>query len=95
MSKNPWRIQKSDIGNHSIEMDDHQDGKTLIAFRVNPEFANLIAAAPEMFETIRWLAQTVHQAHHMDQPGTFRDCSKNTCEAAREMLAKVEMKEEI
>jgi hypothetical protein len=42
----------------------------------------------ELLETIRWMAQTIHQAHHQEHPGTFMDCQKNTCDAARQMIEK-------
>ncbi len=35
---------------------------------------------------VEWMAQTVHQAYHDDQGGTFRDCPKIVCEAARREL---------
>lgn len=41
---------------------------------------------PEIRETLRWIAQTVHNAHHQDQAGTFEQCPKNTCSAARVAL---------
>lgn len=37
-------------------------------------------------EAIRWVAQTVHQGNHTDQPGTFRECPKSTCAHAKEVL---------
>ena len=50
--------------------------------------ARLIAAAPDLFETVRWMAQTIHQAYHSDHPGTFETCGKNTCDAATQALKK-------
>lgn len=44
----------------------------------------LIAAAPKLLETIDWLAQTYHRAHHEGDPFT---CEKNTCKAARDLIA--------
>lgn len=37
--------------------------------------------------TLRWMAQTVHQAHH---EGAIETCGKNTCMAARDTIAKAE-----
>lgn len=41
--------------------------------------------AEKMRETIRWAAQTVHQAYHGKD--TFMECPKNTCDAAKQGLA--------
>lgn len=49
--------------------------------------AQLIAAAPEMLDTLKWVAQTVHQAHH---DGPLETCPKNTCSAAVATIAKAE-----
>ena len=37
-------------------------------------------------EAIRWVAQTVHQGNHTDQPGTFQECPKSTCAHAKRTL---------
>lgn len=42
--------------------------------------ADLIANAPGLLETMEWIAQTVHQAHH---DGLIDECRKNTCTASR------------
>lgn len=47
--------------------------------------AALIAAAPELLEAVRWMAQTVHQAHH-EQP--IAECQSSVCVHAREVVAK-------
>lgn len=39
-------------------------------------------------EIVHWMAQTIHQAHHTDHPGTFLTCKKNTCDAATQTLNK-------
>lgn len=30
-------------------------------------------------ECIRWTAQTIHQAYHLDSTGTFETCQKTIC----------------
>ncbi len=40
----------------------------------------------ELEENTRWTAQTVHQGYHTDHPGTFMECGKVVCDAARQML---------
>jgi hypothetical protein len=40
--------------------------------------------APELRETIRWLAQTFHQAHH--ESDFWYDCPKHTCDRAAQAL---------
>lgn len=47
--------------------------------------AKLIIAAPDLLETLDWLAQTVHRAHH---EGDFETCEKTTCAGARAAIAK-------
>lgn len=37
-------------------------------------------------ELLTWVAQTLHQAHHRDEGGTWLDCPKNTCRAMAERL---------
>lgn len=51
---------------------------------------NLVAAfraseaeSARLREAVRWLAQTIHQAHH---EGTTASCPKNTCAHARDVL---------
>lgn len=45
-----------------------------------------MARMREMENHIRWAAQTIHQAHHMDHSATWQDCPKNTCDSARQAL---------
>ena len=45
--------------------------------------------ASDFLETIRWMAQTIHQAYHQDIPGTFLECPHNTCDAAKQSIMKV------
>jgi hypothetical protein len=40
----------------------------------------------ELLETIRWMAQTVHQAHHQNYKGTFMECPKSVCDAAKQAI---------
>lgn len=42
----------------------------------------------EAFEHIKWMAQTVHQAHHQDQEGTYRSCPLSPCKATQELVLK-------
>jgi len=47
----------------------------------------------DLLETIRWMAQTVHNAHHSENSGSsFKECPKNTCNAAKQALAKAKSK---
>ena len=73
-------------------------GETFIsvptAYRTKEEvFAirDLIAAAPEMLEALRWTQQTVHQAHH---DGDMSKCEKNTCLHIRGVISKAEGRSE-
>ena len=67
------------------------DGDNAIAKVYDEEKANLIVRAVNsheaLLETIRWMAQTLHQAYHVDHPGTFRECKKNVCDAATQAIA--------
>jgi hypothetical protein len=33
----------------------------------------------ECFQHIAWMAQTLHQAYHMEEPGTWQECPKDIC----------------
>lgn len=48
----------------------------------------LLAEREELREAVRWVAQTVHQAHHQEQPGTFETCPKSTCDHAAKVLGR-------
>jgi hypothetical protein len=39
-------------------------------------------------ETVAWMAQTVHQAHH--STGSWQECPKSVCQAAANALLEVE-----
>lgn len=52
-------------------------------------FCQLHQLAGDYLETIRWMAQTIHQAYHKEIPGTFLECPRNTCDAARQSIEKV------
>lgn len=55
----------------------------------NAEFiVRAVNAYNDHLETIRWVANTVHQAHH--ESGVWSECDKNTCLAARKAIAKAE-----
>jgi hypothetical protein len=41
----------------------------------------------ELIDQVRWLRQTVHQAHH---EGPIEECKKSTCTSARDMLTQAE-----
>jgi len=49
---------------------------------------NCVNERKELLETIRWVAQTVHQAYH--ESGTFMTCSKNPCYTAKQVLVQAE-----
>lgn len=51
-----------------------------------------VAIVEELLEAIRWMAQTVHQGNHTNYPGTFRECPKSVCDAAKLAIAKAEGK---
>jgi hypothetical protein len=51
-------------------------------------FCPLHQLASEYLETIRWMAQTIHQAYHREIPGTFLECTRNTCDAAKQAIQK-------
>ena len=36
----------------------------------------------KLVDHIKWTAQTVHQAHHLEQTGTWETCPRATCNAA-------------
>jgi hypothetical protein len=40
----------------------------------------------QLIDLVRWMAQTVHNAHHEEHGGTFLDCPKNTCKAAADAV---------
>ena len=40
----------------------------------------------ETRDLLHWLAQTVHQAYHQEQPGTFETCPKSICRAVDDFL---------
>lgn len=89
----PWTFGESnEEGLSSI-----RDGKTAhrIAQVMGEDNAAFIVRAvnahEKLLETIRWVAQTIHQAYH--EKGTFMDCGKNTCDAAKQALAHAEGKE--
>ena len=52
----------------------------------------LHSSASEFLETIRWMANTIHQAYHQDELGTFIECARDTCCAARQAIEKVRPK---
>jgi hypothetical protein len=47
----------------------------------------LVAAAPELLDTMRFVRQTVHQAHH---DGPIEECRMNTCAAMHDVIRKAE-----
>jgi hypothetical protein len=44
------------------------------------------AEATQLRELVRWMAQTVHHAHH---EGVITECPKATCKAAREAVGEL------
>jgi hypothetical protein len=42
------------------------------------------AAIERLTSTMKWVAQTIHQAYH--ETGTWEECEKNTCEGIRQAL---------
>jgi len=40
----------------------------------------------ETRDLLHWLAQTVHQAYHQEQPDTFETCPKSICRAVDDFL---------
>ena len=48
---------------------------------------NKIGTALHTMEThIRWSAQTIHQAYHLDLAETWQTCPRNTCDSAARSL---------
>ena len=47
-----------------------------------------ISLVDELRDTIKWMAQSVHQAHH--RIGTYETCGMGVCVGAREALSKRE-----
>ncbi len=89
----PWKIEEIDIhGTPAIRILAPDGTANAWVYDThhpeNAANAQLIAAAPDLLEIVRWVAQTVHQAHHLDQPGTFHECPKNTCKAAHDAIEK-------
>lgn len=50
----------------------------------NEKFAAILAEREEMLLTIKAMAQSVHQGYH--ESGTFMECSKYSCDAARQAI---------
>lgn len=46
------------------------------------------AALLEAIDTVRWGAQTIHQAYHQEYQGTYLECPRNTCDAAKQLIKK-------
>lgn len=49
--------------------------------RVNRKLDDLTEIAAHIL-MIRWMAQTVHQGYHQDQPGTWETCPRDICASA-------------
>lgn len=83
MTPGPWKS----LGSPSCKVvrDQYVGRDGGVAQAVNPEDAALIAAAPELLDTLRWFAQTVHQAYHEGEPA---NCSQASCKAALDVIAK-------
>lgn len=69
-----------DCRSGKLDEEDHAANAAFIVRAVN--------CHEELIETIRWMAQTVHQGNHVEQPGTFRECPKSVCDAAKQAIAK-------
>lgn len=54
------------------------------------EYCPLHIHAKEMLKTIHWMAQTVHQAYHIEHLETIMECPKDVCNAARQIIVKAE-----
>ena len=50
------------------------------------EVSAVVLATAEYRESMRWMAQTIHQAYHQDVGGTWQGCQRNTCTHAAEVL---------
>lgn len=50
------------------------------------ELPDALTQIEQQEKHITWMAQTIHQAYHQDQPGTWRDCPKNLCASTRTEL---------
>jgi hypothetical protein len=40
-------------------------------------------------ENLCWMAQSIHQGHHTDEPGTWKECSKGVCGSMEHMLSQL------
>ena len=64
-----------------------KENRELIVKAINSH-DKLVEAVRVLRENLRWVAQTVHQAHH--ETGTYQTCSKNTCDAVNQVLTQTE-----
>lgn len=44
---------------------------------------------PLALEHLQWVCQTIHQAYHTDQPGTWITCPKSVCESSARFFMEV------
>lgn len=44
---------------------------------------------PKVLNHLEWICQTIHQAYHPEQPGTWIACPKSICESTARLFAEV------
>lgn len=44
---------------------------------------------PRVLEHLHWVCQTIHQAYHTDEPGTWIVCPKSICESSARLFNEV------
>lgn len=50
----------------------------------------ILKALTIAWEALRWTTQTVHQAHHIDEKGTWETCKKGICPSVRYEMGRIE-----
>ncbi len=42
----------------------------------------------EAFQHMKWMAQTIHQAYHLDESDTYKTCTKDVCVSTQTLIWK-------
>jgi hypothetical protein len=89
--RGPWTVERTETNCYRIVFyDEFNKRQTLLTTNsrragLPSEFYNaqLAAFSPRLLDGLRWIANTVHQAHHT---GAIEDCGKNTCTHALDLI---------